>query len=317
MKYLIILLSTVFIFHSCMLTNGVQGNKDITSEEFDISDYSQIDLWGSALLVYEQKAHAKPYLRLEVDENLLEYISIEVIDSKLIIKNTGNINPSKYNIYTNSTTLTEAALSGSGNLTLSDSINTSSLTISLNGSGKIEGENLKCKDLIVNVSGSGSAIVAGSSEKSSLKLNGSGKILAEDMLSSLSSNNTVVGSGHLILKGNTFVEEMHMILQGSGKMDIKGINCGNLNAELQGSGNIVINGTSSITDMKVHGSGKISAKDLTIKNAKSNVSGSGGIYLNVTDSLKAGINGSGNIRYTGAPGYVDKSISGSGSVTSE
>ncbi|MDL2215436.1 DUF2807 domain-containing protein, partial [Dysgonomonas sp. OttesenSCG-928-M03] len=220
----------------CVQMNGIQGNRNIKSQEFDISDYSGIDLSGSGSLVYEQKPDAEPYLSLEIDENLIEYISVEVVDGKLIIKNTQNIDPTQYNIYTNSAALSEAVLSGSGNLILSNGINSTSLAISLNGSGKIEGANLNCKDVTVNLFGSGSVMVAGNSEKSTLKL---------------------------------------------------------------------------------IGSGKISAKELITQKSKTKVAGSGGVYLDVADSLDAEIQGSGYIKYIGTPGYLNKSVLGSGSVSAE
>ena len=89
-----------------------------------------------------------------------------------------------------------------------------------------------------------------------------------------------------------------------------------LEADVSGSGSIKASGKCESLEAEISGSGSISMRNMESKNADVSISGSGSMSTNVSGELKASISGSGSISYTGNPEKVDKSVSGSGSVSS-
>lgn len=138
--------------NSCFIKNGERGDGNIQSKEFTVDDYFAVSLSGPIKMFYEQKITDKPYLRIEIDENLLEYLEPEVKNGCLNLGTRKNINPTKYVIYTNSTSMRKAVLSGSSNLSLGSDIETDELDISISGSGKVYADNVNCRDSKIAVS---------------------------------------------------------------------------------------------------------------------------------------------------------------------
>lgn len=107
-------------------------------------------------------------------------------------------------------------------------------------------------------------------------------------------------------------------VRSSGSGDITILNFLNsplLNAGINGSGNIIIEGSSfDKVVLSVNGSGNIKAVNAQIKEAEADVNGSGDIELSCSQKLTAHISGSGNINYYGNPAIADIRVSGSGKV---
>lgn len=127
-----------------------------------------------------------------------------------------------------------------------------------------------------------------------LDVNGSGKIIAEDSISTGTIDINISGSGDIKLKK----------LAATGKVK----------ANISGSGNIELAGHTPNTWFTISGSGNIYAFELPCKNSECTISGSGNIETTVTDKLDADISGSGDIRYKGRP-VINSKTSGSGKIT--
>jgi hypothetical protein len=106
-------------------------------------------------------------------------------------------------------------------------------------------------------------------------------------------------------------------LSGSGNITIHNLQGDTLKAELDGSGNINLNGTVNSVEMSLGGSGKINAEQLKADSVKVVVDGSGDARVYASEQLNADLSGSGSIRYSGNPANVNKNDSGSGSITGE
>lgn len=125
-----------------------------------------------------------------------------------------------------------------------------------------------------------------------LQVNGGGKIIAENSIASDNLSLAVTGGGgmDLDLKGNI------------------------INAEVSGSGSIMIKGYASKVDLKMSGSGNFNGFACELENAKVKMTGSGAAELNVTSSLDALVSGSGSIKHKGNTKNLTKKIYGTGTV---
>jgi hypothetical protein len=106
-------------------------------------------------------------------------------------------------------------------------------------------------------------------------------------------------------------------ISGSGNITAPGLNAGEVNVDLPGSGNINLSGTANKVVIKLGGSGNVFCDQLKSSSAKVDVSGSGNVKVYASESLDATISGSGNIQYSGNPSQVNKNVTGSGSIVSQ
>jgi len=101
---------------------------------------------------------------------------------------------------------------------------------------------------------------------------------------------------------------------GSGNITAPGMTGDVMKVSLPGSGTITLDGTINRVDIALHGSGNVYCDGLKAKTATVTLSGSGNVTVYASDSLDATISGSGDIRYSGNPAKITKSVSGSGSI---
>lgn len=102
-------------------------------------------------------------------------------------------------------------------------------------------------------------------------------------------------------------------LNGSGSIDLPGIDQNGLDIKIGGSGNILVSGATDDLTITLGGSGTIDCRDLVAQTARVRLNGSGTITVNATEKIDAGIPGSGTIYTTGAAA-VTESVTGSGSI---
>jgi len=101
---------------------------------------------------------------------------------------------------------------------------------------------------------------------------------------------------------------------GSGNSYINNIKVNNFVAEINGAGNIILQGNSKKLAAKINGSGEIDAKNLITEKAAATIYGSGNIIANATQKIDIKIYGSGKIEYYGNPQDIEQSINGSGKI---
>lgn len=122
------------------------------------------------------------------------------------------------------------------------------------------------------------------------------------------------GSGTIFSNEGIKSEKFKLEASGSGDLEINIIS-EKSSVSLKGSGSIKIKGTTNELSLSQTGSGDINAANFISKNAEADLKGSGSIKINVTNNLKANLQGSGDINYSGNPKNVDKKIGGSGSIS--
>ena len=125
-----------------------------------------------------------------------------------------------------------------------------------------------------------------------LNVNGNGKLITEN---SISSNNLILSNS------------------GSGTLeaDIKG---GVLSITNSGSGLVKLSGYADSADIELSGYGKIEAYKLDLKTAGASLTGSGDMEINVKDQLEAKVLGGGKILFKGNTKNVTKKEHGLGKV---
>jgi hypothetical protein len=240
MKQLYLYFSSVFImimYSSCSLFYPIKGNKGIIEKDIAVSDYSEIHFGVPGELVYRQMQEDTLSFRISTDENILPLLDIEVDGTclKIKCKNHVNIHPSQMRIYTCSAHLNGLRLSGSGRVYLKEKITSDRMSILVSGSGDVASDDLSCKEMDMNISGSGNIRLKGSAVCVSCSISGSGNVHAFDFVA----------------------QEMTCKVSGSGNMNI---HVGEkLTARVSGSGNIRYRGNPQ-KDIRSSGSGRIKHK---------------------------------------------------------
>lgn len=227
----------LFISTSHAQWKSIKGNGNMTTVTRTTSDYDAIKCAGfmNFILVKGKEGNIK----IEGEENLMEYIVTEVKNNALVVKvkNGKNLKPSKkygVKITIPFTDIEKVSLSGSGDLRSEDKINTENLHISLAGAGDII-LNVDAALIKSSLSGSGDITLKGNAGNLVAKVAGSGNVHGFN----LETNNTeasIAGSGGIEVLTNT-----------------------NLKARIAGSGDVLYKGSPKV-DSKVSGSGTVSAK---------------------------------------------------------
>jgi hypothetical protein len=122
------------------------------------------------------------------------------------------------------------------------------------------------------------------------------------------------GSGNFFGKDIITAENLEVEIAGSGNVKLE-LNTTNTKIERSGSGNLNIKGKTQNLEIESTGSGNANASELIAENVVASQIGSGNIKVNCTKKLVARSSGSGSIIYNGNPEKVDKSSSGSGSIS--
>lgn len=151
--------------------------------------------------------------------------------------------------------------------------------------------NLENKTLVLN--GAGSNIVVRSPDLEKINISGSGSLSAEDTME---------------------LHDLNIDISGSGKVKMNYVKAKNIEANMRGSGKIILGGSAQSLNANLAGSGKIITHKLNVDRAEVNVSGSGTASVWVSDSLTANNAGSGNLYYVSSPRTINQAIAGSGKI---
>ncbi len=126
---------------------------------------------------------------------------------------------------------------------------------------------------------------------------------------------SLTGSGDVLTSNTIKSDSFEVELTGSGDV-ILDVNSATIDAKITGSGDLKLSGKATDLEVKVTGSGDFTGKSLVSKNTQVYVSGSGDASVYASKSLKARVNGSGDIVYSGNPETTDNKVMGSGDIES-
>ncbi|HTF89273.1 MAG TPA: head GIN domain-containing protein [Planctomycetota bacterium] len=104
------------------------------------------------------------------------------------------------------------------------------------------------------------------------------------------------------------------VIQGSGDVDITGVNGESLEVRISGSGDLNARGKATKVTVAIDGSGDIDLGGLESLQANVSINGSGDVRVRCSQSLTASVSGSGDVDYLGGPAQTHIAVSGSGDV---
>ncbi|RYD87592.1 MAG: DUF2807 domain-containing protein, partial [Sphingobacteriales bacterium] len=206
-----------------------------STEDRHLTGFREVSVAGS-FDVYITQGSAES-VKVDAPDDVIGRIVTEVKGGVLkIYTKSGDSNWSwgnkKMVIYVTAKDLTNINLSGSGDIFFKDGIKTSSLKLSVNGSGDILGK-VDVQTLESSVSGSGDIKVSGRAVNSSVKVVGSGDFTGGDLVTSTTAVK-VVGSGDARVNASQKVDAS---VAGSGDVHYTG-GAKEVNKSVAGSGDI-------------------------------------------------------------------------------
>jgi hypothetical protein len=186
------------LFAVCLLfalagcdVGGIRGNGHMVTQERKLDPYINVDAGGAFRVEWHS---GSPAVSVTIDENLMQYVEMEVRDRVLYVRTTRYIRPRhSIKVVLTSNTLEGASFSGASQLnahqltgskfylettgaskaTLDGSVD--ELVASITGAGDLRAESLQTKTAQVSVTGAGDARVA-VSDSLKVSITGAGKV---------------------------------------------------------------------------------------------------------------------------------------------
>jgi Putative auto-transporter adhesin, head GIN domain len=213
----------------------IQGNGNVITKTITTSDYDKVLVSGFYDVDLVSGSEGK--ITISGEENLLEYVKIEVEDNALKISTEKRMylrttKGKSIRITVPFESLNEVNLSGSGDINSKNTIVTSQFSTSLSGSGDIN-LMVEAKEIMAKVTGSGDMVLKGKSDDLKCSVTGSGDLNAFG-LESENVNAAVTGSGNSKVYCTELLEAR---VTGSGDIDYKG-NPKKKDTKTAGSGSI-------------------------------------------------------------------------------
>ncbi len=104
-----------------------------------------------------------------------------------------------------------------------------------------------------------------------------------------------------------------IFIEGMADVEATGIDSDDFELEIDGAGNVTLEGSCGTGTFEINGAGDIDAKDLKCKNVDVTINGAGDVDASASESVIAELNGVGDITICGDPDRVRPSIHGLGS----
>lgn len=174
---------------------NVIGNGVIAEKDFDIADFSRIKLNVPADVTYS--IASAPSMRVSLDENLMDLLTVSVDGETLTIGEAGKLNRfKKLEIVLSSTSLERLDCNGAVDFKADGTIPGASFSMicngaadvelpgldvrtadfKVNGAGDIEVGLANAESVSLNISGAGDAKISGKTESVSIQINGTGDV---------------------------------------------------------------------------------------------------------------------------------------------
>lgn len=214
-------LATV-IFLVTILLSGIRVQADEQNRKVD--SFTEISLRVGAKLHLEQGA--KQNVEIVAKASTLDELITEVKDGKLIIRFPNqnllwkNFQPGEITIYITAPEINGLGVSGSGDIIAEDQLKTKIIDLAVSGSGNIRLSDLSAERVKTTISGSGDIVLAGKTAAQDLSVNisGSGNLKGLEY-SADDVSVKVAGSGNVGIEAN---KNLYVRLFGSGNVTYKG-----------------------------------------------------------------------------------------------
>jgi hypothetical protein len=192
--------------------NSTKGSGNIISEARSVQDFTSVELSGSGTIVIEQSDAES--LTITTDDNLLPYLTSEVVGSRLKLgtKDGKNIDPSKDVTYK----LLVKRLNG----------------IVIAGGGDVDAKGLLTDSLSVDIAGAGDVRLSGETTEQKVSISGAGDYNAENFKSKNSSI-TITGAGDVLVAAS---DSLDVRIVGAG--DVRYVGDPKVTKEIVGAGSV-------------------------------------------------------------------------------
>ena len=236
----------------------IKESKNYVTKEIKVDNFNKITVTGSPTVVYTPRS-GKPEVTVYTSDNIAEVLDIHVTNGTLYVgfKKGISVSYRKLDIRVSSPDVNSLSVTGSGEIQLANGLKTEDLTLSVAGSGDLNGNHIQCDGLKASVAGSGDLDlndIRCATVKASVA--GSGDLVLK-RLASTSVEASVAGSGDLVLDGQA--EEAQYSVAGSGDLNASGLEAKSVNASVAGSGDITCHATDYLK-ARTTGSGSIGYK---------------------------------------------------------
>jgi|GEM_PF-1429483 len=303
-KALIMSLTGIFVALFVLLTScitsqswvPVKGKGESVDKNFTVSDFQGIEVSGGFDVILLQGNTEG--LTLTAQENLFEYITVDVEQGILKIYTKNNImatHPMKARITFRS--IENLKISGGGDVTSETTIDVPVLSMHISGGGDLKSivntDELKC-----HISGGGDAEVDGSIKNYNVDLSGGGDIHSNITSDVLSCN--ISGGGNLTVTNKSKASNANIDINGGGNLKIA-IDVAKLNCSVSGGGDVTLTGQAEDLEISINGGGDVNAGEFITGSTIFQASGGSDIHVNATQELTGQISGGGDLYYSGSP----------------
>ncbi|MBY0477475.1 MAG: DUF2807 domain-containing protein [Chitinophagaceae bacterium] len=231
----IILLFLSIIAVSCRW-RSVKGNGEIVNSIRKEGNFKSVKAAGSFDVYFSQGNENE--IRIEADENLMQYIVTEVENNVLKIKTRSgvNIRPTQdIKVYVKAPQYKEVTLAGSGNMLAETAISsTEKISLSIAGSGDIKISSVDAPAVVVKIAGSGKAEGGGTTRDLEINVAGSGDVQMKE-LKAENAKVVIAGSGNVWVYASV---KLDVRVAGGGDIHYYG-NPTDIKSKLAGSGNLI------------------------------------------------------------------------------
>lgn len=225
------LLIPLALFSSCERNEGETGSGKLIRESKAVENYDRIEFSGKGNLVIKKGDISS--LQIEADNSVIPAIRTEVLGGILHLgapaDESWGSKPITY--YAAVKELKKVTLTGDGKITSEDPVIGDYLILEIAGSGSINLD-INTKDLTVDLSGSGKAVVSGLADKQKISIAEMGSFDGKKLLSK-SAEVRIAGNGKAILN---VVNELDVSITGKGRVEYTG--SPKLSTQIAGEGKI-------------------------------------------------------------------------------
>ena len=213
----------------------VTGSGSVVTQTREVKGFSSVELggWGNLLIEVGETES----LRIEAEENLLEYIETEVQDGELVIRHRSRVllRPTvAINYYLTVRELDTIRVSGAGNVDV-PKMTASRFSLQITGAGVVDIEGVEAQRLDIDITGAGNVDV---------------EVLNADYL-----DVDISGAGDLRI-GEGEVREQEIGVSGGGNYNAKDLQSADAEVRLSGLGNAVVRSSDNLK-VSISGAGSV------------------------------------------------------------
>lgn len=223
-------LATAVFFASC--GKHIDGSGTIITQERVVPSFTDIQADGSYDIIITQDTFQKVVVK--TDDNIMPDVKTEVQGNTLRVYFSNhhcNYDPTTMQILISSSLIDDVHLSGSGNISSTNTLITNSPKYTISGSGNVDMA-IQSESVETNISGSGNVDLAGLAPTAHHTISGSGNIQALN----LHSDNvwvTISGSGDAHVRADSTLD---VTISGSGSVHYAG--SPQVTTHISGSGHV-------------------------------------------------------------------------------